>query len=118
MRKAQSRQLKAYLLFFEQLLANYLSQLAHVRDLFSWEEGHTTTYFTQPVSEFSDPQDVYNVDLDALPGELASIIETNEVKEERRSRFLEHLVARFSESFADYSILMFSMFEEGESRRR
>lgn len=37
LRKAQARQLKGYLVFFDQLLANYLAQLAHVRDLFSWE---------------------------------------------------------------------------------
>src|SRR5690554_625891 len=34
-RKGQAKQLKAYLLFFDQLLANYLSQLANVRELFS-----------------------------------------------------------------------------------
>ncbi|MBD2753192.1 hypothetical protein [Spirosoma validum] len=34
-RHAQALQLKGYLLFFDQLLANYLSQLANVRSLFS-----------------------------------------------------------------------------------
>ncbi|MEL6660130.1 MAG: hypothetical protein AAFR36_26940 [Bacteroidota bacterium] len=35
-RKVQALQLKGYLTFFDQLLADYLSQLAHLRDLFSW----------------------------------------------------------------------------------
>jgi len=37
LRKAQALQLKGYLLFFDQLLANYLSQLANIRNLFSLE---------------------------------------------------------------------------------
>ena len=35
LRKSQAYQLKGYLLFFDQLLSGYLSQLSHVRDLFS-----------------------------------------------------------------------------------
>ena len=34
-RRAQALQFKGYLLFFERFLADYLAQLAHVRDLFS-----------------------------------------------------------------------------------
>ena len=34
-RLAQVKQLKAYLLFFDRLLANFLKQLSHVRDLFA-----------------------------------------------------------------------------------
>ncbi|HTN06766.1 hypothetical protein [Agriterribacter sp.] len=53
-RKAQAYQLKAYLLFFDQLLANYLSQLQHMRSLFALsasdndEENHT--YFINRLS--------------------------------------------------------------------
>ncbi|NJR76967.1 MAG: hypothetical protein HC773_32440, partial [Scytonema sp. CRU_2_7] len=66
LRKAQARQLKGYLVFFDQLLANYLVQLTHIRDLFSWEidaeeeqKGYATrkrekqyTYFTQGLKNF------------------------------------------------------------------
>jgi len=44
-RKAQAKQLKAYLLFFDQLLANYLSQLYHVKTLFSFSTQVDKTYF-------------------------------------------------------------------------
>ncbi len=44
-RKAQAKQLKAYLLFFDQLLANYLSQLYHVKSLFSYSTKVDKTYF-------------------------------------------------------------------------
>ncbi len=35
-RKAQALQLKGYLLFYDQLLTNYLGQLSHLRELFSF----------------------------------------------------------------------------------
>ncbi len=55
-RKSQALQLKAYLSFFDQLLANYLAQLSHIRDLFSIipdedrKEGQKHTYFTAPLN--------------------------------------------------------------------
>lgn len=50
-RKAQARQLQAYLTFFDQLLANYLTQLANIRALFSFSSanGPQRTYFSQPL---------------------------------------------------------------------
>ena len=46
-REAQAQQLKAYLLFFEQHMANHLAQLANVKHLFSIDEDLEQTYFTQ-----------------------------------------------------------------------
>ncbi len=53
LRKTQALQLKGYLMFYDQILANYTSQLAHIRSLFSLkpEDERTIeekrTYFTQ-----------------------------------------------------------------------
>jgi len=44
-RLAQSKQLKAYLIFFDQLLANYLAQLSSVKALFSFSPKVDRTYF-------------------------------------------------------------------------
>lgn len=55
MRKAQALQLKGYLLFFDQLLANYLTQLQHIRTLFSMSappEQHT--YFINGLDSVPD----------------------------------------------------------------
>lgn len=56
-RIAQALQLKGYLLFFDQLLANYLSQLSNIRHLFSFQkeserpaEGRQT-YFVQALKD-------------------------------------------------------------------
>jgi len=48
-RWSQSRQLKAYLLFFEQLLADHLAQLAHAGDLFALDSSVDRSYFAQPL---------------------------------------------------------------------
>jgi hypothetical protein len=57
-RKAQALQLKGYLLFFDQLLANYLSQLQNIRTLFSLssaeEKEKQHTYFINEVRSVPD----------------------------------------------------------------
>lgn len=50
-RKGQIKQLKGYLLVFEQLLANYLAQLANVNQLFSLDTNISNTYFSQGLYE-------------------------------------------------------------------
>jgi hypothetical protein len=53
-RKAQALQLKGYLLFFDQLLANYLSQLKNIRSLFSLsapeQKADRHTYFLNKIN--------------------------------------------------------------------
>jgi hypothetical protein len=57
-RKAQTRQLKAYLLIFEQLLVNYLAQLAELSSLFSTSPEIDQTYFSQPPFEIPNVEAV------------------------------------------------------------
>jgi hypothetical protein len=63
--QARIRQLKAYLLFFEQPLTDYLAQLAHVGDLFSLNTGLHHSYFYQPLvrpqAQPSDPPEIIDV---------------------------------------------------------
>ena len=55
MRKAQARQLRGFLLFFDQILANYFEQLNSVKDLLSWRADiDKTTYFAQEVADIKD----------------------------------------------------------------
>lgn len=52
LRKAQAKQLKGYLMFFDQLLADYLTQLTHVRDLFSFQQDtNGSTFFPKKLKE-------------------------------------------------------------------
>lgn len=101
-RRAQARQLRAYVLIFDQLLANMFAQLAHARELFSHYGETPRTYFSQVVS---DPV----IDLDELrrktPAEHSRWLATTTLATatdelgslDRRSRFLSHLLARYAE---------------------
>ncbi len=53
------RQFKGYLLFFDQVMADGLAQLEHLRDLFSTDPTGSRTYFTQLVDSFRDYVTLY-----------------------------------------------------------
>jgi hypothetical protein len=111
LRKAQAKQLKAYLLFFEQLLVNYLSQLSHVQDLFAVDETVNHTYFSRFIdtAEIAGLADLYD-GLD--PVVLQDMTENNDTFLDRRNRFLDHLLARFSETFNDYALMLYSYTDD------
>lgn len=109
----QVKQLKAYLLVFEQFLGNYLNQLSHVRDLFSislekdafGNPKITQTFFSQNLESLvPDAADIWK-DLVGLQEILDSLAEPKEVYLERRNQFLNHLLARFAEQLTDYALL-------------
>lgn len=212
-RKAQSKQFKAFLLFFEQILVNYLSQLAHTSHLFSHAptiDRHNltrngNTYYTAALTKINQFQDTAlferilaeddvlkreallrefidnfdeallaqlewmrlallyvdnggfedddhkdmhtkwratlaglkgeafvadletklppdaadTVEFEAIieelklnfgktyPEELQQMAENDEVFADRRNRFLDHLMARFSENMAEYSLMLY-----------
>jgi hypothetical protein len=101
-----TKQLKAYLLVFEQLMANYLTQLANVQQLFSLEESLETTYFYQKLTEKNVPNlDEIMVNQDIMEAELQKINLKYERFDERRAKFLDHLLARFNEKFPTQRLL-------------
>ena len=65
LRKVQAKQLKGYLLFYDQLLANYLSQVANIRHLFSLRQESTRpdsekhTYFSQGLDSVRDQEQLF-----------------------------------------------------------
>lgn len=127
LRKAQAHQMKTFLLFFEQLLADFMTQLANVRELYSYQEEGERTYFTNALynvpqvqellADFTDAGNTLNwEDYQALlapgPDHYKTRLNTNAENEEtfhdRRQRFLDHLMGRFNESFTDYASYIFS----------
>jgi|GEM_PF-1544170 len=125
LRKVQSKQLKAFLMFFEQIFANYFSQLSHVRNLFDWKNEEIKTYFTQVVQDISGLEDLYIYDEEISDPDMAEqvftklnqIIETKKIAEDRKNRFLDHLIGRFAEDFTDYSLLMYAVYKEGAAQK-
>lgn len=116
-RKAHARQLKGFLMFFDQLLAGYVSQLAHIKDLFSMnnerdEEGSFKigrSYFTRNLLDIVPDAEALIRDPDDHERHLEGITETIDQYEKRRNRFLDHLMARFSEQFTDYALLSYRL---------
>lgn len=135
-RKAQALQLRAYLMFYDQVLANFFSQLHHAKDLFSLDDTLQQTYFTQYITDVKDISLIYkkvkdlrtNLDVtlqDALkapkpPGALPpqdaannnqhyELIESLDTFYDRRNRFLDHLLARFAESFNEYVLMLYTI---------
>ena len=104
-RKAQARQLKAYMMVYEQLLANAFAQIANASELFSLDPAVDRTYF---VKEFSEELITgYNEITNGLTKKaLENIAETPTGFQERRNRFLNHLLARFGEQFSEYALLL------------
>lgn len=95
-RHAQARQLKAYLFVFEQHMANYLLQLSKVQDLFSLDEQLDRSYFFQVMDSIPRCQELVR-NPDGLYDDLMRIHQRYDNFEERRAKFIDHLLARFNE---------------------
>lgn len=116
-RRAQALQLKAYLMFFEQILANEFAQLAQAGRLFSLHDETADSYFSQPVQD-AGALGLDDIRLPRTAAARAALLQTLTEDPwqagkpgawhpglERRHRFLDHLLARFGEQFRDYSLL-------------
>lgn len=109
-----ARQFKGYLLFFEQILADYLAQLSNVARLFSLQEDLATSYFSQYLSNIAGTEgafdDEFYIDPNLVADEQrrAAVRESKDEFIQRRTRLLDHLLARFAERFTDNVMLMVS----------
>ncbi len=116
-RKAKAAQLKAYLFFFDQLLANYFSQLAHAKSLFSFYGKSKKTYFSQMITDPTLGLDgLLMKSREGFSTQLQNITDKSAgegVSLQRKNRFLNHLMARFSEEFSDYALILFSLVDKG-----
>ena len=110
-RKSQARQLKGYLLFFDQILASYFAHLEKVKDLLSVDNRLKKTYFTQTVSDLTDFSDLVSDYPTDQPGDLSDLLFAELDRNiERKNRLLDHLIARFAEKFSDYTFLMKQLY--------
>jgi hypothetical protein len=110
-RKSQARQLKGYLLFFDQILASYFAHLEKVKDLLSVDNRLKKTYFTQAVSDLTDFIELVSDYPTDQPGDLSDLLFAElDHNIERKNRLLDHLIARFAEKFSDYTFLMKQLY--------
>ncbi|MBE7169609.1 MAG: hypothetical protein INR73_03420 [Williamsia sp.] len=101
-REKQTLQLRGFLMVFEQILSDYLAQLAHVRELLSFNSSVKNTYFSQPLQGINDLSALF-IDHSKYLHAVSKGNETGEEYIQRRDGFLDHLLARFSESMDKYS---------------
>ncbi|MBU5612518.1 hypothetical protein [Geomonas azotofigens] len=104
-RRAQARQMKAFLMVFEQILADAFTHLAHSADLFSLDPAVSRTYFAAQLDE-SVVQGYSELVSGLTAPILEGMLETEQEFRERRNRFLDHLLARFGEEFSEYGLLL------------
>ncbi|MFD2565661.1 hypothetical protein [Aquimarina rubra] len=138
-RRAKAKQLKAYLLFFDQILANYFKHLSKVKDLLSVDENlkklyiddvvltefeelkAKQTYYTQQVEDIADIETIisdhsnYEQDLIEIMSEVKGDETSSEVFYKRRNELLDHLISRFAERFGDYVFVMKLLYGDNES---
>lgn len=100
-RKAKVMQLRAFLLFFDQLLANSFKQLSKLGQLLSFEPiDHT--YFTQLSESGEALKALLSIEPEVYLAKVQECTESKYLFDLRRNRFLNHILARFAEEFHDY----------------
>ncbi len=128
-RLASVKQLRGYLLNFEQIMADYLAQLANIKQLFAIDTRVTQTYFSQvpvdmpliyevldvpatsakTVLKYGQQNDDLNtIAAAAFAPKLNALTRKFDPFVARRNRFLDHLLARFGEQFSTDFLLKVS----------
>jgi len=103
-RKAQAKQLTAYLTFFDQLLANNFAQLAEFHKLVGFGSSNTTTYATQSLLGLVPGLEDVLVSKEGYETYLDTTTMETEEGLQRKNNFLNHMLARFGETFNTYAI--------------
>ena len=111
-RKAEARQLKAYLLFFEQIMANFQANIQAIPDLFSLDEGLKTSYFHQLLDnkKVADVESIYQGKLPEIEARIARTVKDHDPFYDRRNRVLDYLLALYGEKFSQNSLRLFNYY--------
>ena len=129
LRKAQRLQTKAFLLFFDQLLADYLAQLNNLKNVFTWN-GNDKSPGLVPfqlnekiikdlrklvVSEHAADDSISDEEFfKKTYKDYSKQIESARQQKRRRNLLLDHLLARFNELFVDYTVFKFRQNKQGD----
>jgi hypothetical protein len=116
-RKAAVKQLKGYLMLFEQTLLNYLAQLGNINNFFSVDVEQPTvqsTLYFQPAFDLPGAEDIIkdltgssaptDATRNAFIEHLGQAMETDEEYRKKKNRVMDHLLARFNLSLPDLPV--------------
>ncbi|WP_456314714.1 hypothetical protein [Pseudomonas shirazensis] len=111
-RKAKAKQLKGYLLFFDQILASYFKHLSNIKEILSINNELSNTYFTQPITDMTGFEEIVNEDYLSSGEEKLNAFLFGHLDDsiKRQNQVKDHLIARFAERFAEYAFLMKSLY--------
>jgi hypothetical protein len=125
-RKAQAKQLKSYLLIFEQIMANYLAQLSNAKNLFSLNADLKQTYYYQSLEksvpdvqpllkkkgQYEPPQNGFTeyTGLESYKEGHPALVKMKDNYTDRRNRFLDYLLAIHGEAYTQYSLAQFNYY--------
>lgn len=111
-RKAQAKQFKAYLLFFEQILANSLENLQQAGRLFSLDAALEQTYFSQTLDADCVPgvEALYDVPRHERNERVAGVLAAHDDHGDRRNRVLDYLLGLHGEAFSQRSLRHFEHY--------
>ena len=114
--KARARQLKAYLLFFEQVMVDFLEQLENLPLLFSKNKRLRQSFFFQMFDEavIPDAENLYVKKTDDLLKALGEITGKYDNWIDRRNRLFDCLLAIYGESFSQDSLRHYSFYKSYE----
>lgn len=102
-RKSKAKQLKGYLLFFDQILGSYFKQLGQISELLSVSGNLTRTLFTQVVNDIEGADDIVNGYENYNDETITALLfDQQDNNIERRNKILDHLLSRFAENFSEY----------------
>jgi hypothetical protein len=110
-RKSQAKQLKGYLLFFDQILGSYFKHLGQVNEILSVSGNLTKTFFTQAIKDIEGLSELvsdYPENNDEYLTEILFKQLDNNI--ERRNNILDHLLGRFAERFSEYVFINKSIY--------
>ncbi|MCG8697413.1 MAG: hypothetical protein MI922_05115, partial [Bacteroidales bacterium] len=113
-RKAKARQLKGYLLLFEQVMVNFLSQFENIPNLFSIDPDLKSTYFTKAHTTAPNVNDLYPEswvnDPEKHRADLEQLVSKYDNFYERRNRVLDYILALYGERFSQKTYQQFKYY--------
>jgi len=123
-RKAAVKQLKGYLMLFEQTLMNYLAQLGNISNFYSPDlqsKDAQSTLYSQPAFNLPGSDEIIRsftndsrVQIDSTQNAfvelLNELIETDEEYRRKKNQVVDHLLARFNLSVPDLPVTKYQKY--------
>ena len=115
-RKKLILQLRGFLMVFEQVMSDYLSQLSHIGEIFSFDDKVQQIFYPTAVADIHDMEALF-IDFEQYKESHLKMVETPQDFISKRNNILDHLLSRFSESMSKYGFFM-QQFEGEDAGKR